>query len=562
MAHPATVLLQRTYDRPLTFGTAVIAVLISSYIIYYRHIHPLHRYNGPFIASISNVWKLWAVAADRMPNEIERLHARYGPVVRIGPNDLSFNTPEAVTAIYKSGWSKGPFYKGFVDSGHGALAVGMFTEMDEERHAQRRRIFARGFAMPYIRDMESIIDSRYAILRRQLENFARSGEVFDLRRYITYCTVGVLGELAFGEALGNQRDCDPPKIPPVSEVLWAAILFGQVPWAAIQIKTLLAKLPSANARALLDGRDRMVGMAVRNVTARLQKPDTDRNDMLGMIMCVTEEKTGKPLEMPHIISEAFSLLVGGTHTTGNTLHALFANLSRNPECLRRFVTELDERLPPLKPDQAAYHIAGLEEKLDFVNACIRENYRKDPVATFNMPRVPPKGAVVDGHYVPGGTQCSVNIHALHHNPTLWGNDHDVYNPDRWYGKQPPHVDFLNTFNAGKRSCVGQNLARTNVLKIATTLLGAYEFDFLNTEEPMVMVSHGDSDLRTPVMVKCKLRGRWCCLMDMCGTTGGEYWSKEGVRFGIAALGRRRVTAFAILASFADEAQQHPGFTNA
>ncbi|TKA64938.1 hypothetical protein B0A55_10958, partial [Friedmanniomyces simplex] len=221
---------------------------------------------------------------------------------------------------------------------------------------------------------------------------------------------------------------------------------------------------------------------------------------------------------------------------------------------------LDERLPPLKPDQAAYHIAGLEEKLDFVNACIRENYRKDPVATFNMPRVPPKGAVVDGHYVPGGTQCSVNIHALHHNPTLWGNDHDVYNPDRWYGKQPPHVDFLNTFNAGKRSCVGQNLARTNVLKIATTLLGAYEFDFLNTEEPMVMVSHGDSDLRTPVMVKCKLRGRWCCLMDMCGTTGGEYWSKEGVRFGIAALGRRRVTAFAILASFADEAQQHPGFT--
>jgi cytochrome P450 len=62
------------------------------------------------------------------------------------------------------------------------------------------------------------------------------------------------------------------------------------------------------------------------------------------------------------------------------------------------------------------------------------------------------------------------------------------------------------FSVGRRACVGQNLAKTNVLKMATTLLRAYEFEFLGTEEPMKVVCHGDSDLRTPIMVRCKRRG--------------------------------------------------------
>jgi hypothetical protein len=45
------------------------------------------------------------------------------------------------------------------------------------------------------------------------------------------------------------------------------------------------------------------------------------------------------------------------------------------------------------------------------------------------------------------------------------------------------------------------------MKMATTLLKAYEFDFLNAHEPMVVVSHGDSELRTPILVKVKRRGK-------------------------------------------------------
>ena len=104
-------------------------------------------------------------------------------------------------------------------------------------------------------------------------------------------------------------------------------------------------------------------------------------------------------------------------------------------------------------------------------------------------------------------QVSANIHALHHNESVWGSDHRVYDPDRFYDKRAKDLkDVVVPFSVGKRACVGQNLANANILKMVTTLLRAYAFDFINVNEPMKVVCHGDSDLRTPLLVKCTMRG--------------------------------------------------------
>lgn len=58
---------------------------------------------------------------------------------------------------------------------------------------------------------------------------------------------------------------------------------------------------------------------------------------------------------------------------------------------------------------------------------------------------------------------------------------------------------------GRRNCAGQNLAVANIYKMTTTLLSMYEFDCVNVGEPMVVEAHGDSALKTPLLVKCKTR---------------------------------------------------------
>ena len=88
---------------------------LTIYITYYRYFHPLSKYPGPFLASFSNLWKAYHLYKLHLPEDLQRLHNLYGDVVRVGPNDLSFNSPGAVGPIYKAGRSlpKTGFYDGF-----------------------------------------------------------------------------------------------------------------------------------------------------------------------------------------------------------------------------------------------------------------------------------------------------------------------------------------------------------------------------------------------------------------------------------------------------------------
>ena len=372
---------------------AVLMACCASYVVYYRWLHPVAKFPGPLICALSNMWKLWAVVGERMPEELLKLHEKYGPVVRIGPNDLSFNAPEAVADIYKRGWQKGDMYTGFQHR-----YSGLFDERDEKLHAQRKRLVGPSLSIHAIRAMETAMDTRYAILRQQLDKFADTGELFDLSHYIAYCIADTLGQLAFSEAFGSQIEQNPEKIPPVSDALFLNVASGQIPWATRIIKNS----PFLKDKKMLAGVKRIVPLAMENINLR-SVGKIKKNDILGNIIAAREEKIKQPLAVRQVLAEATDLIVGGTDTTIQTTNILFANLGRNPEYLRRFVDEIDNNLPPLQHNQAACSIHGLEEKLDFVHAAIRESCRKNPVAAFNMPRaVPAQGGQIAGYKVPPG----------------------------------------------------------------------------------------------------------------------------------------------------------------
>lgn len=99
----------------LPYYSAGVFLVLAIYIVYYRYFHPLSKYPGPFLASFSNLWKAYHLYKLRMPEDLQQLHGVYGDVVRVGPNDLSFSSPQAVGPIYKAGRSlpKTGFYDGF-----------------------------------------------------------------------------------------------------------------------------------------------------------------------------------------------------------------------------------------------------------------------------------------------------------------------------------------------------------------------------------------------------------------------------------------------------------------
>lgn len=70
-----------------------------------RYYNGLNKYPGPFLASLTDLWRLWDVWGRQSEVTHRKLHARYGDVVRLGPKTLSFADPKALKTIY--GLNKG-----------------------------------------------------------------------------------------------------------------------------------------------------------------------------------------------------------------------------------------------------------------------------------------------------------------------------------------------------------------------------------------------------------------------------------------------------------------------
>jgi hypothetical protein len=93
------------FTRAFGWQVAGLVTLLTmvGYAVYMRYLHPLAKYPGPFLASLTHLWKLYEMYNGQMEYTVRRLHDRYGAIVRIGPNDLVISSPDAVKAIYLSG---------------------------------------------------------------------------------------------------------------------------------------------------------------------------------------------------------------------------------------------------------------------------------------------------------------------------------------------------------------------------------------------------------------------------------------------------------------------------
>lgn len=100
---------------PSMVASTFCATIILIYTVYMRFFHPLAKYPGPLIASLTNGYKAYFVYNLTLHEKFIELHRRYGSIVRVGPNHLHLWTGEAIAPIYKAGRkaSKTEFYDAF-----------------------------------------------------------------------------------------------------------------------------------------------------------------------------------------------------------------------------------------------------------------------------------------------------------------------------------------------------------------------------------------------------------------------------------------------------------------
>ena len=84
----------------LRLGLLVLVLYISITTFYNIFLHPLRNIPGPTLAKISKAWSRYGNLKGQKSHRIHAAHLKYGSVVRVAPNEISFADPKAVREIY------------------------------------------------------------------------------------------------------------------------------------------------------------------------------------------------------------------------------------------------------------------------------------------------------------------------------------------------------------------------------------------------------------------------------------------------------------------------------
>jgi hypothetical protein len=91
---------------PLLLGILATLAYLIALACYRVYFHPISHIPGPKLAAFTywyqSYYDLWPHSGRFLWKTIE-LHEQYGPIIRIGPNEVQLNDPDFYSEIYSSG---------------------------------------------------------------------------------------------------------------------------------------------------------------------------------------------------------------------------------------------------------------------------------------------------------------------------------------------------------------------------------------------------------------------------------------------------------------------------
>ncbi|KAI1866811.1 uncharacterized protein JN550_007358 [Neoarthrinium moseri] len=434
--------------------------------IYILYLHPLAKFPGPKLAALSDAWWAWMFTSGRGAQIMLDVHRKYGDVVRIAPNELSFSSVQSYFDIYGHAGSKsraeGRFLKTeFYDLG----APRINTVRDPVVHARQRKALSHAFSAKALRDQEDVVQQYVDLFVKQLTRLGSAGKkAIEATEAYNWLTFDIIGDLAFGESFNAVADAKTH--------FWIAQIFDATQYMLVQqvIKRVpLLKYVESFLVPKGSGEKLQIHTQLSHDKAlkRMQLgPDLrpGKEDFFGhMIRKGTITET-------EIAAQARVLILAGSETTATALSAITYYLLRNPACLAEVQKEVRGRFKAMD-EITGDSAAGLK----YVHGVIEEGLRLSPPVGSGLPRHSP-GAVVDGHYVPAGVIVTNGNYEMARDPRYW-HDPEAFRPERWIG-EGYHDDkrASQPFSTGSRGCLGLNLAYLELRIIVAKIVFAFDFE--------------------------------------------------------------------------------------
>ncbi|KAF2013278.1 cytochrome P450 [Aaosphaeria arxii CBS 175.79] len=412
---------------------------------------PTRHLPGPWYTRFTHLHLKRAVVTGQRVFYIDDLHQKYGPIVRLSPNEVGIADLQGFREIHKIGtkYLKSSWYQRLVNF----PKAGSFTMIDPRQHGPRRKLLSRSFSRSYlVENWEQVVRDKAHLAIKKIKA-AASQDKADVFNWWMLLASDISAHLAFGESFGMvEMGHENQFVRVLKKLTMGAGIAVEMP-----ILRLLRFVPIPAVQEMFNAYEFILKGADRAVT--IARSRTGEANVFAKVIEDSEKEGDGHIDDMDVRIEAMNVIIAGTDTTGVTLTYLTWAVLQRPELQAALEAEVGQ----LKEGFTENDLIALP----LLNAVIEETLRLYGAAPSSLPRVVPQGgAKLAGKFVPQGVTVSTQAYTFHRDPKIWSSPL-TFDPERWITTPSKPAEALtpdaktafHPFGAGSRSCIGIHLAR-------------------------------------------------------------------------------------------------------
>ncbi|OAA57314.1 Cytochrome P450 [Cordyceps fumosorosea ARSEF 2679] len=464
---------------PTVYLVATAVVTYWACLVGHRlFLHPLAGIPGPKFAALTYWYEIYydVWLGGQYFRKVKQMHERYGPIVRINPDEVHFNDPDFIEPLYPS--AKRKTNKSVMTGRRTGTPNSLAGTADHDTHRLRRGTISGFFSTASIRRLEPIMKADLRKLLARMHEAGETGEILKFHIVLKACACDIVTQYAFGTSFNflGEKDFAAPYI----EATDVFHFFNHAMCHFPIVGYLLGASPDWLIKAVFPGLTEMWNkktMWYDEVEKIRNSPNPERIKSTIFEGVLSSRLPDEEKTSARLAHEAQLVVFAGQGTTAYTLSAAIYQLLAHPAELAKVKRELADALAGLAADEVPAY--SQVETLPYLQAAIQETLRLHPGVVARLPRVSPTEPVVyqdkksgSEYVIPAGTTYSMTAQIAHTNEAVFA-DPDSFIPQRWIDN--PRLDraFIG-FARGTRNCIGMNFAKQELSIILATILHKYD----------------------------------------------------------------------------------------
>ncbi|KAF2642548.1 cytochrome P450 monooxygenase-like protein [Massarina eburnea CBS 473.64] len=484
-------------------------ILFTQTLVFYLR-NPLRKIPAVHpLAPFTSLWISWIRWRSYENRTLKAAHERLGPVVCLGPNEVSVNCVQGgIRDVYAGGYEKGGNVKGGFNwyaffSNYGGV-YNMFSTGGNKAHSARKRMLSNVYSKSAVTASPALLAQTSSILYdrflpRLASTFSKDSGVLNIYALLSAATMDIVTGYIFGLKSSSNLLDDPEQLEWFLDLYNSRRSFNFWPQEYPELTAFVEKwvrydivpkwVGEANSEIEKWTKDMCESAARVQQQSEVNVEDTPsvfRQLYAALSKEMKKASDEKADLIPQIASEVLDHLAAGFDTSGITLAFMVHELCCHPDAQSRLQKELQTLIPPL----VTLSSPGLPDPktldaLPFLHAVVWETLRLHPAIPGPQPRVtPPQGCCLGSeskaYYVPGGVRVSASAGLLHLNDEVY--DHaSEWRPERWLDlekldeekRRDMESRWFWAFGSGGRMCVGSHLAVYQMKYIIAALYSNY-----------------------------------------------------------------------------------------